>query len=117
MKPLLIAAAIATLGMMPTIVNAQTAAPAAAAPAATPAPAKGFYNTTDTTIGDLLDNPDTKAVLAKYLPQLVNDSNGQIDQARGMTLRGIQQYAPDMLTDKVLNDIDAELAKIPAPKK
>lgn len=31
-----------------------------------------------------------------------------------MTLKDIQQYSPDTITDKVLANLDAEFAKIPA---
>jgi para-nitrobenzyl esterase len=37
--------------------------------------------------------------------------------ARGMTLKAIQQYSPDAITDKVLADIDADFQKIPAKSK
>jgi hypothetical protein len=95
-------------------VAAHAAAPAVAAPAsATPAAPTG-YTTTDTSVGDLLDDPAAKAVLTKYLPQMV--SSPQIDMARGMTLRQMQPYAADMVTDDVLAKIDADLAKLPAKK-
>ena len=97
------------LAMAAVTANAQSAPPAAPAAAA----AAG-YNTENTTIGDLLDDPAAKAVLVKYIPETVN--NSQIDMARGMTLKQIQQYAGDTLTDQVLAKIDAELAKLPAKK-
>jgi para-nitrobenzyl esterase len=73
------------------------------------APAAGKMTTASTTLGDLLDNPNSKAVLAKYVPVLTQ--GGQVDQARPMTLKALQQYMPD-LTDEMLGKIDAELAKI-----
>jgi hypothetical protein len=73
--------------------------------------AAAAYTTEETPIGDLLDNPATQAVVAKYLPDVVKSD--QIDMARGMTLRGIQQYSPDIVTDEVLTKIDAELSKLP----
>jgi hypothetical protein len=36
--------------------------------------------------------------------------------ARGMTLKQIQQFAGDAVTDEALAKIDADLAKIPAKK-
>ena len=36
--------------------------------------------------------------------------------ARGMTLKQIQSYSADTVTDDVLAKIDADLAKIPASK-
>jgi para-nitrobenzyl esterase len=73
------------------------------------APAAGKMTTAATTLGELLDNPSSKAVLAKYVPVLTQ--GGQVDQARPMTLKALQQYMPD-LTDEMLGKIDAELAKI-----
>lgn len=82
-----------------------TPAPApAAAPAAAPKP-----STTDTTIGDLLDNPATKAVLDKHMPGF--SSNPQVEMARGMTLRAVQPMVPDQIKVDTLDKIDADLAK------
>ena len=95
-------ALLATLALS-TVAHAQ-----APATQATSAPAK--YTTEDTDVGTLLDNPATKPILVKYLPELVNSP--QIDMARSMTLRTMQNYAPDKLTDDTLTRIDAELAKV-----
>lgn len=70
------------------------------------------YSAASTDLGTLLDNPATKAVLEKYVKDLI--SNPQIDMARAMTLKQLQSYAGDALTDDTLAKIDAELAKIPA---
>ena len=94
MKKLMIAAAL--LMMAPVPAFAQAAA----------------YSTTTTEVGTLLDDPAAKAVLDKHVPGMT--SNEQIDMARSMTLKDIQQYSPDALTDKVLADIDADLAKLKA---
>jgi len=83
----------------------------AAEPAAASAPA---FSTSTSSIGFLLDNPATNAILTKYLPDLV--SNPQIEMARGMTLKQIQSYSSDTVTDEVLAKIDADLAKLPASK-
>lgn len=78
-----------------------------------PAMAAGAaYNTTDTTIGALLDDPAAKEVLDKAMPGF--STNPQIDMARAMTLKQIQGFAPDMIKDEVLAKIDAELAKLSA---
>lgn len=98
--------ALAAMAMSPAVANARQT-PAAAAPA----PAS--YTTESTEIGALLDDPAAKAVLAKHIPDVV--SNPGIDQARSMTLKQVQQYSPD-LSDKVLAEIDADLAKLPAKK-
>ena len=89
---------------------AKTAAPAAATPAAPATPATPKYTTADTEIGTLLDDPAARAILDKLVPEMT--SNDQIDMARAMTLKSIQAYAPDDLTDELLAKIDAEFAKL-----
>jgi hypothetical protein len=82
--------------------------------AADPAPATpaAHFNTASTSIGDLLDNPAAHAILQKYLPEIANGD----ERARPMTLKALQGYAPDMVSDAVLAKIDAELAALPAGK-
>ncbi len=63
----------------------------------------------DSQVGTLLDNPDSKAVLEKHIPDFI--SNPQIEQARGMSLRSLQTFAPT-LTDDVLAEIDEDLAEV-----
>lgn len=86
----------------------------AADPAGVPSASAPAFTTADSDIGTLLDNPDTKAVLDKHVPGLAG--NSQISLARAMTLRQIQSFASDMLTDDVLASIDADLAKVPGRK-
>ena len=105
-----ISAALAVTALSPAAIAAEpatTAAPAAPA-AATPATPK--YTTADTEIGTLLDDPAARAILDKLVPEMT--SNDQIDMARAMTLKSIQAYAPDDLTDELLAKIDAEFAKL-----
>jgi hypothetical protein len=92
------------------------AAPAVAFAQQAPAAqaAKTAYSTADTDIGTLLDDPAAKAILEKHIPGLT--SNDQVDMARAMTLRDIQQFASDEVTDERLKAIDADLAKLPAKK-
>jgi hypothetical protein len=104
MKKIIIASLLAALPALPMAV-------VAADPPAKSAPA---YSSADTPIGDLLDNPAARAILDKYLPGFSKAE--QIDAARGMTLRAVQPYATDTVTDEALAKIDAELAKLPAPK-
>jgi hypothetical protein len=92
--------------------SAVLAPTAFAAPPAAAAPAAAYSTNTD--LGTLLANPATKAVLQKHVPQLI--ANDQISAASSMTLRQVQSYAADMLTDDVLAKIDADLAKVPAQK-
>jgi para-nitrobenzyl esterase len=101
----------AALLVSPAFGQATTGASSApAGTAAAPATAAQPYTTSTTSIGDLLDDPAAKAVLQAHVPAIVN--NDQIAQARGMTLKAIQAYAPD-LTDATLAAIDADLAKLP----
>ncbi|MFM5907472.1 MAG: hypothetical protein ACKOPO_07795 [Novosphingobium sp.] len=80
---------------------------------AVPAMAAGApYNTTDTTIGTLLDDPASKAVVEKVMPGF--SANPQVEMARAMTFKQIQGFAPDMIKDELLAKLDAELAKLPA---
>jgi hypothetical protein len=80
--------------------------------AANPIPTAVY--STNTELGTLLAYPATKAVLVKHVPQLV--ANEQISMASAMTLRQVQSYASDMLTNDVLAKIDADLAKVPLQK-
>ena len=61
------------------------------------------------TLGALVDNPEAKAVLAKYLPDVVD--NPQLAQGRGMTLASIAQFIPGLDAAK-LASIDADLAAL-----
>ena len=85
-------------------------APAFAAEAA----AVAGYTTADSSIGTLLDDPAAKAVLDKLMPSF--STNPQVEMARGMTLKQVQQFAPDQITDEVLAKVDAELSKVPVKK-
>jgi len=87
------------------------AAPASADTAPTAPPAT--FGTATTTLGTLLDNPATAPIVLKYLPNIA--ANAHIDIARTLTLKQIQAYAPDRLTDDMLAKIDADLAQVPAP--
>lgn len=98
-RHLLVAAALAV---------AAAATPAFAAEA--PAAAAAKFNSADSSIGTLLDNPQAKAVLEKHIPEFI--SNPQIEMARAMTLKQIQGFAGDALSDEVLAKVDADLAKI-----
>jgi len=83
----------------------------AAAPAIAETAAAAPLSVETTDLGTLLDNPAAKAVLTKQIPDLVG--NEQISMARGMTLKQLQQFAGDTLTDTKLATIQAELNKLP----
>lgn len=92
---------------------AQAAPPASPTPAVASTTPSGHYSAATTDLGTMLDDPAAKAVLVKDIPTIVG--NDQIDMARGMTLKDLQQYSPD-LTDQKLAAIDADLAALPAKK-
>lgn len=73
----------------------------------------GHYSSRLTPIGDMLDDPAAKAVLEKYLPDLINSP--QIGMARSMTLPALQAYVPT-LSDDVLGKINTDLAALPVKK-
>ena len=102
MRKILIAAAAFCCATAPAF--AETPA------APTQAAAKAKYMTADTDIGTLLDDPAAKAIVEKHIPGMT--TNEQIDMARGMTLRAVQQYSPDEVTDERLAAIDAEFATL-----
>jgi hypothetical protein len=85
--------------------SAAATAPAAAATAQ-------HYTTAETPLGTLLDDPAAKAVLENHIPQLI--ANEQIQMARQITLKDIQGFAPNVLSDDTLAAIDSDLAKLPA---
>lgn len=78
------------------------------------AKASGRYTTLTTPIGELLDNPATRAVLERHVPAFLK--NPQLDMARGTTLYGLQTYLPDQFTDSLLATIDRNLAAVPVKK-
>ena len=61
----------------------------------------------DATMGELLKDPAAHAILQQELPQFV--SSPQMDQARDMSLRSLQQYAPQLLTSTKLEAVDQKL--------
>jgi hypothetical protein len=61
----------------------------------------------NSTYGDLLDNPVTKAVLVKLAPEVVN--NPQSQMGRSLAFKDLAQYEPTLTPDK-LKAIDAALA-------
>jgi hypothetical protein len=64
----------------------------------------------ESTVGDLLDNPGPRAVLDKIMPQLA--TNPQIDMARGMSLKMVAGFSGGKITDALLAEVDAALAKL-----
>jgi hypothetical protein len=84
-----------------------TAAPvwAQTSPPTVPA-APGAGSVETTTIGDLLANPASHAVLEKDMPKLI--AYPALDDIKGMTLRAISAYPEAELDDAKLNAIQAD---------
>jgi predicted naringenin-chalcone synthase len=84
------------------------------APVATSQAAK--YDVSTTRMKVLLNDPDAKAVLNKYIPDLINSPD--LQNASDMTLKDMQQalkpFAPNALPDEKLDAIQKDLAKLPA---
>ncbi len=68
------------------------------------------YSTGDTPMRVLMADPAAKAVLVKHVPSLA--AGGSNAAIQNVTLKAIQGYAPQVLTERVLADIDADLAKL-----
>ena len=105
-KPLriLVLSALAAVAT-PAMILPCFAAEAAAAPA--------HYSVKTTLVGKLLDDAAANAVLKKMIPTVY--ANEMFKSAgRDLTLRAIQQYEPEALSDANLAKIQAEFDKIPA---
>lgn len=101
----LILATLATAGLL----AATMPAPAADAPAAQAA----HYSVSSTLVGKMLDDPAANALLKKMIPTVYANEMFQ-SMGRELTLKAIQQYEPEALSDANLAKIQAELDKIPA---
>jgi hypothetical protein len=88
-----------------------SAAPATAQPAAAAQPP--HYSATKTLVGKLLDDPAAAEVLKRLIPTVYANDMFQ-SAGRELTLKDIQQYEPEALSDENLAKIQAELDKIPA---
>jgi len=102
---IIVVAASLVTGALP-----MTMAPAFAQNAA--ASTAGHYSATSTLIGKLLDDPAAVAVLKKLIPSVYANPMFQ-SGGREMTLKDIQQYEPDALSDANLAKIQAEFDELP----
>lgn len=97
MRLITVALAGLTIALAASVATAQTNSSAASA--------KPSVETTS--IGDLIDNAKTKAVLSKDLPALLTYEG--LDQIKGMTLRDISKYPQANLDDAKLAAIQKDL--------
>jgi hypothetical protein len=107
LRPLLLTGLMA--GAMSAMVPALAAAPPTA-PAAAPA---AHYSATTTLVGKMLDDPAANALLKKMIPTVYANEMFQTS-GRELTLKDIQQYEPEALSDANLAKLQAELDKLPA---
>jgi hypothetical protein len=100
---LTLAALVAATGAIPCVV-----APAIAAEA----PAAQF-SVTMTLVGKMLDDPAANAVLKRMIPSVYENAMFHTS-GRDLTLKDIQQYEPEALSDANLAKLQAELDKLAA---
>lgn len=87
------------------------AVPAFAQPAAAAHQQPGHYSVTETLVGKLLDDPAAAEILERMIPTVYANELFQT-AGRELTLKAIQQYEPDLLSDDNLARIQAEFDKI-----
>jgi hypothetical protein len=90
--------------------------PIVAVPAYAGAPhsTSAAYSVKETSLGTMLDDPASRAIIARFAPDIIG--HPQVQMARSLTLVQLQGFAGDMLADPVLASIDAALRKA-APKR
>jgi len=64
----------------------------------------------DSKVGELLDNPQTKAVLDKHMPELA--TNPQIAMARNFSLKMVAGFSGGKITPDMLSAVNADLAAL-----
>ena len=69
------------------------------------------YSIKTSTLGQLLDNPQTKAIFEKYFPEVAHHE--RISEGLDLTLPEVVQYLPDVVTPEKLAAMDTELKAIP----
>ncbi len=90
------------------------ASPALAQSAPTPAPAAApaAAFSADTPLEVVVADPAAKAALAKTLPNLA--SHPAFDQFKAMSLRQLQPYASDKISEEQVAKVDADLKALVA---
>lgn len=64
----------------------------------------------DTKLGDLLDNEQTKAVLEKHMPGI--STHPQIGMGKGFALSMVAKFSGGLITDEMLQKVNADLAAL-----
>lgn len=65
----------------------------------------------DSLLGDVLDSPEAKAILMKFLPEMEN-AGPMLNMARGMSLKTVAGFPQANIPAEKLQAILAELAKL-----
>ncbi|MFN4327481.1 MAG: hypothetical protein ACK4FF_01285 [Limnobacter sp.] len=65
---------------------------------------------TQTKLGDLLDNDASKAILEKHMPGI--STHPQIAMGRGFPLAVVANFSGGMITAEMLEKVDADLAAL-----
>lgn len=108
MRKLLLTVALASLSGAAFMIPATGAVAQSAS-----APKAAHYSVETTLVETLLADPAAVEILKRLIPTVY--SNDQFQSAgRSLTLKAIQQYEPDALSDANLAKIQAEFDKIPA---
>ena len=94
------------LAAAPALSQSNTAAPTETVTKTIPA-ASPKASVETTTIGDLVDNAKTKAVLQQDMPELLTYDG--LDQIKGMTMRDISKYPQANLDQARLEKIQKDL--------
>ncbi|MBN2977184.1 hypothetical protein PSH66_10855 [Pseudomonas sp. FP597] len=66
----------------------------------------------ESTLGELLDNAETKAILEKHLPGISN--HPQITMGRGFALKAIAPFSGGLVNEAVLGQVDVDLKQLGA---
>jgi len=114
MRNILLACCL-SLATAPTLAVADAAPTKPAAKQVAATTATTTYTTEDTDIGSLLDDPAAAAIIDKHMPGF--STNPETELARGMTLKQIQPYAADTITDELLKSMDADFAALATKRK
>lgn len=68
------------------------------------------YSTYNTSSGELLKNPTTRAVLEKHFPGVSQDF--RMKMVKGKTFRQLHEMAPDRLSKTNLDAVDRDLRNV-----
>ncbi len=63
----------------------------------------------DSKLGELMENPDAKAILAKHLPSQVMESEKMQTMGTVLTIKQVAMMAGGMITDEMIQSVSDEL--------